>query len=391
MKEGTSVFTTKKLLQAYLNCRRNKRKTINALQLEIEQEIRLLQLLKKLQEKKYSPCKSICFVVTYPKVREIFAADFADRVVHHLLINEIEPLFEKRFISDSFACRKGKGTHKAVERLSSFVNKITINRKRSAYYLQLDIKSFFPKIDKIVLYSILKRNVDKSSNKKLWKSEILWLSRKIIFHDPTTNCCLKSPLALIRQIPAEKSLFKSGISKGLPIGNLTSQFFANVYLNELDQFIKRQLKVKYYLRYVDDLIILSDNVCQLLFLREKIDSFLKEYLKLELHFQKDKLGSVYQGIDFLGYIVFPSYSLVRNRVVGNLKTKLYFANRSLRIPNTESIKKVTAIINSYYGHFRKAKSYNLRKNICQKHLGKYKDYLEPEKDLRFFRPRKPSR
>lgn len=398
------LFTLPRLFTAYLSCRQTKRKTINALKFEIACEQKLLNLAKELQSHTYRPGRSICFIVTYPKLREIFAADFRDRIVHHLLIDKIISLFERRFIYDSFACREEKGTHVAIFRLKKFIYQVTKNKAKNAFYGQFDIKSFFSNIDKDILFTIIEKEVNKSFPVHIQK-EIIWLTRTIIFHNPTKNYYRKGKMELFNQIPASKTLFKAPKNKGLPIGNLTSQFFANVYLNELDQFVKRKLKVKYYLRYVDDLVLLSENPQQLRRWRKEIDCFLKETLKLELHPNKNKFGSVYQGIDFVGYIVKPNYVLSRKRVVSNLKTKLYFFNQGLllvsdnqkqralplsRQPTKEEVKQMTAMVNSYYGHFRYANCYSLRKNLYEKHFGELKKYLKPEKDLSFFSPPEPA-
>ena len=403
-RQNPTIFTLPKLFKAYFSCRQRKRKTINALKFELNYELKLLGLEKELQNHTYQPGRSICFVVTYPKLREIFAADFRDRIVHHLLINEVEPYFERRFIYDSFACRKEKGCHLALFRLKKFIYQITKNKTQNAFYGQFDIKSFFSNIDKNILLAILEKEIKKSLPVHSQK-ELLWLAKKIVFHDPTQNYYLKGKKELFDQIPAHKTLFKTPKNKGLPIGNLTSQFFANVYLNELDQFVKRELKVKYYLRYADDLVLLSESPEQLRQWRKEIDRFLKENLRVELHPKKDKYGSVYQGIDFVGYVVKPNYVLSRKRVVGNLKTKLYYFNQGLllvssnqkqevlplsRPPTKDEIKQTAAMVNSYYGHFRQANCYRLRKNLYEKHFGELKKYLKPEKDLSFFSPLEPA-
>ena len=390
--ETRLFFTLPKLFKAYLSCRKLKRKTVNALKFEKDCEQKLLTLQKELQNHTYHPGRSVCFAVSYPKLREIFAADFRDRIVHHLLVNEIESCFEHRFIFDSFACRKEKGCHKALCRLKKFIYQVTKNKTKNAFYLQLDIKSFFSTIDKNILYAIIEREI--------FQKEVLWLAKTIIFHDPTRNYFFKGEKDLFKQIPAHKSLFNAPENKGLPIGNLTSQFFGNVYLNELDQFVKRKLKVKYYLRYVDDLVLLSENPEQLKEWRKEIDHFLKEKLKLELHPKKDKSGSVYQGVDFVGYIVKPNYVLSRKRVIGNLKTKLHYFNQGLLLvsnnqkqmilpiskpPGKKEIKTMLAIVNSYYGHFKHGNCYRLRKNIYEKHFGELKKYLKPTKDYRCFK------
>ena len=173
-----------------------------------------------------------------------------------------------------------------------------------------------------------------------------------------------------------------------------------MYLDELDQFVKRKLKVKHYFRYADDMILLSKNKKELIKWREKINNFLQENLDLELNAEKDKLNSVYQGINFVGYVIKPDYTLARNRVVKNLKTKLHYFNQGLLLtsnnqkqevlpltqpPGEEEIEQMLAVANSYYGHFKYANTYKLRKNIYQKHFGKLKKYLEPTKDYKSFK------
>lgn len=394
-----TAFTLPKLFKAYLSCRQRKRKTINALKFELDWESKLFRLQKELQNHTYQLGRSICFVVTYPKVREIFAADFRDRIVHHLLVNKIEPYFERRFIYDSFACRKEKGCHAALSRLKKFIYQVTKNKSQNAFYGQFDIKSFFSSIDKNILLTLIEKEIKKSLPVYSQK-ELLWLAKKIVFHDPTQNYYLKGKKELFNQIPAHKTLFKTPKNKGLPIGNLTSQFFANVYLNELDQFVKRELKVKYYLRYADDMTLLSDDLKQLKKWRRKISRFLKENLGLELHPNKDKYGSVWQGINFVGYIIKPDYVLSRKRVVGNLKTKLHYFNQGLllvssnqkqealplsRPPTKEEIKQMAAMVNSYFGHFRWANCYNLRQNLYEKHFGELKKYLKPVSNYGYFK------
>jgi hypothetical protein len=216
---------------------------------------------------------------------------------------------------------------------------------------------------------------------------------------------VKGRRELFKELPPQKSLFYVHPNKGLPIGNLTSQFFANVYLDCLDQFIKRELKVNFYFRYVDDFVLLSQNLNEIKRWRNQISHFLRKKLGLKLHPQKDKYGSVYQGVNFVGYIIKPNYILSHKRVVNNLKTKLYYFNRGLllfpgnqmqkalplsRQPTKEEVKLMTNTVNSYFGHFCQANCYNLRKNLYEKHFGELRNYLKPEKDLSFFSPLKPA-
>jgi RNA-directed DNA polymerase len=392
------VFSLPRLLEAYLSCRKHKRNAINALKFEENFETELLRLRDELCQRTYMPSRSICFVVTHPKLREVFAADFRDRVVHHLLINEISPYFERRFIYDSCACRKNKGCHFAIARLKRFVRCVTKNGSQTAFYGQFDIKSFFSGIEKRRLFEMLATEIRKSWPEKA-ANDLLWVTETIVTHDPTTNYYRKGDIKLFDQLPAHKTLFKSPKGKGLPIGNLTSQFFANVYLNKLDQFVKRELKVKYYLRYVDDMVLFSKKESDLPAWRDAINNFLQENLELELHPKKDKYGSVYQGIDFVGYVVKPSYVLARQRIVRSFKKKLYYFNKgALLVSNNQSqkalplsrpvtlgeIKRMTAVINSYYGHFKQADCYNLRRNMYESHFGVLKHLLEPQGDYDYF-------
>jgi RNA-directed DNA polymerase len=348
-----SIFSYRNIYQRYLDCRRKKRNTFNALQFEVNAEENLIKLERELKERKYHPSHSILFAATKPKLREIFAAAFPDRVVHHVLVDQLEKIWEPVFIHDSYACRDGKGTHKAVVRLQSFLRKITKNGYAPAFYLQLDIKDFFASIDKELLFTIIQR--------KVRDPEILWLTRVILFWDCTQSFIPKGNPDLLKHIPSHKSLFGKDNKRGLPIGNLTSQFFANAYLNELDQFIKHELKAHFYVRYVDDFVLLSRDQSELLAWKDKIKDFLDGRLHLQLHPKRQRLQPVLNGIDFLGYIIRPGYILVRNRVVNNLKTKLRNFKGTLEAQRN--------MVASYLGHLKYANSFNLTKKILSEHNG----------------------
>jgi len=311
--ESDRLYSFRSLYDAYASCRRRKRNTINALRFEASLLDNLVSLSETLADGTYKPFRSVCFVAKQPKHREIFAADFRDRVIHHLLVPRIEKVFEPKFIHDSYACRKGKGTHAAVKRLKSFMNCISKGGRVAAWFVQFDIKSFFMSIDRGLLLRILTRHIRNPLT--------MAIAKTIVLQDCTKDFIYKGDPRLLQRIPPHKSLFHIPEGKGLPIGNLTSQFFGNVYLNELDQFVKHDLKMKFYLRYVDDFILIHSDRNELLAVREKIAAFLKERLSLELK-PVMILKRVSEGANFLGYIVRPDYILVRNRVVGNLKSKL---------------------------------------------------------------------
>jgi len=207
---------------------------------------------------------------------------------------------------------------------------------------------------------------------------MIWLCRKIVFHDPTENCVFKGSEEDRNLIPKEKSLFFSQ-GRGLPIGNLTSQFFANVYLDCLDHFIIDKLGVGRYLRYVDDILILEEDKKRLIDYIKPIEDFLKKNLGLEIKRSKTTLQPVCRGINFLGYFVKPTHILVRQKVVKRLKKKLMFYTESSNINRIE-LKNVLARINSYYGHFCHVSSFNLRKNIYDKHLGEFKNNFIPKEN-----------
>ena len=353
-------------------------------------EKELLKLERELQDHTYKPGRSICFVVTDPKPREIFAADFRDRVVHHLLVNYIELIWEKKFIHHSYSCRQNKGAHRAVKDLKRFLRKVTASsesplgtlmKREPAYYLQADVSAFFMSLRKDILFNLIRRH--------LKNSELLWLAESIIFQDPTENFYYKGDFRLHRLIPDHKSLFKIPKNQGLPIGNLTSQFFANVYLNELDQFIKHDLKCRYYLRYVDDIILLNQDANQLKLWQWQIDNFLQEKLKLHLHPQKSTLQPIHRGMNFVGFIVKPKYNLVRNRTVKKFKSKLWHFDQKIISLNLEhpirlwtpklcdDFKEIFATVNSYYGQFRHANTFRLRRHLYYKHFKILKIYLKP--------------
>lgn len=356
---------------------------MSALEFEWEAEARVMKLRDELQAGSYTPSRSICFALAEPAPREIFAAAFRDRVIHHLLVREVQNVGEKAFIYDSYACREGKGTHKAIKRLRTFLSKVSANGRRSAYYIQLDIAGFFMSIDQKILFALFKKLIERQP-KPVWrKKEILALARTVIFHAPTEKYVLQGDRSLFDKIPARKSLFAADKYKGLPIGNYSSQFFANLYMNELDQFIKRELGCSYYLRYVDDFILLDQDKGQLLEWRDKIAAFLPDKLSLELSWKKEVIEPIDAGIDFLGYFVKPEYALVRRKVVRRLHNKIQAWKdelASLSDPEQADerqarLAKITASLNSYWGHFRHAQSFRLRRDIWERHLGELKKYL----------------
>lgn len=351
-----TIFNSRNLLKAYYDCRKNKRKTINALKFEMELERYLHALVTKLANRTYTPGRSICFVVTVPKPREIFAAEFQDRVVHHVLINQVQQIWEKGiFIEDSYACRPNKGNHFGVNRLIE-------HAQNYSYYGAFDIANFFGSMNKNVMYQCFSKVIMTINRPEWWKEEVLWLAKTIVFHNPATNYVYKGDDALKDLVPSYKSLIHKDGLTGLPIGNLTSQFLANVYLNELDQFITKTLGVQGYGRYVDDFIVFANSKEELRAYRDAIKIFLKEKLQLTLHPKKIQIQKTMHGIPFVGYYIKPWGVTVRRNVVKTLKNKIYYWN------NNQTVEEMIPSINSYFGHLGKAKSNRLRHHLISHHL-----------------------
>ncbi len=360
------LYSFRALWRHYRQCRRNKRNTANALAFEVNAEANLLALQQELRTHTYRPGRSICFITDGPKPREVFAADFRDRVVHHLLVSHLERVFEPVFIYDSYASRKGKGTLAASDRLMTFLRQVTANGRRPVWAVKLDVANFFPSIDKATLYAIIARRIK--------DPEILWLTRTLLFHDPTTHYHFQSrgrhvpgPKSPRYPVPSHKSLFGKHNERGLPIGNLTSQFWGNVYLNELDQFVKRILKCRYYLRYVDDMIVLAQDRETVVQWCAAIEAFLQERLKLELRPELTAPFPVGKGIDFVGWKTWWNRRLPRRRTLGNVRTRLETFERVAVQPmrggmarridlrrqdKAGSVEQLQSALASYAGHLR---------------------------------------
>jgi hypothetical protein len=369
--DAPSPFSLASLWRAYRACRRRKRGTANAQRYELRLLDNLLETLSALQDRSYVPSRAIAFVAKRPKAREIHAADFADRVVHHLLVPRLEALYEPLFIHDLYSNRKGKGIHGAVERLAHFMRSLSANGQRPAYYLQLDIANCFNTIDRPILWALLQRRLRQAARSgrlaPLEHQQLHWLSHQLLRHDPAANVLLRGCPDSFAQVPPHKRLLAAPPHKGLPIGNLTSQFFANVYLNELDQFVKHGLKCRHYLRYVDDMVLLHEDSAQLRHWEAEIERFLAQRLQLSLK-QRGILKPVGDGADFLGYIVRPHYRLVRRRVVGNLREKLdAFERRQIRqgalVLDTPARQWLQSVVASYWGHFRHASDWRLTEAV----------------------------
>ena len=329
-------FSFEELIAAYFDCRRTKRNTPSAQVFEQDQEQNLVQLYDELRDGSYRPGRSTCFVIMRPKPREVWAAAYRDRIVHHLLYNRIAPRFHAAFIADSCACIPGRGTLYAAQRLEAKVRSITQNWSRSAWYLKLDLANFFVSIDKRILYDRLAARV----TEPWW----LQLTETILFHDPRPGAVIHSTPARLALIPPYKSLFNQPPHRGLPIGNLSSQFFANVYLDALDQHVKHRLRAHHYIRYVDDFILLHESPQWLNAARAEIEAFLPDVLGVRLNPTKTILQPIERGIDFVGQVIKPWRRTLRRRTLNDALHRLRY------MPVGDLFKSA----NSYFGLLRQA-------------------------------------
>jgi RNA-directed DNA polymerase len=348
---------TEELFAAYFECRKNKRNTINALLFEKHFERNLFLLEEEIKSCHYTPGRSIAFIVNNPLKREIFAADFRDRVVHHWLIAKLNPLFERIFINDSYACRTGKGTHFGIKQVDSFIKACSDNYKTDCYILKLDIAGFFMHINRAILFKSLHRFILKYYQAED-KTLVLEICEKLVFNNPAENCIIKGRKSDWVGLPKNKSLFHSPPDCGLPIGNLTSQVFANFYLNPFDHFIKTTLGIRYYGRYVDDFVIVHQNKEYLKSLIPKIRDYLHDELQLELHPNKIYLQHFSKGVKFLGVIIKPHRIYIASRTKGNFYQAIQKQNKIARDhkPTKKEQAAFLSIINSYLGILNPCKS-----------------------------------
>jgi len=318
------------LFLAYKKAR--KRKTTKSYVIEFEKNLKenLLFLRSELLLHCYSPKPLANFIIHDPKTRRISKSDFRDRVVHHALCSIIEPIFEKSFIYDSYANRMGKGALKALQRFDFFKRKASKNNTEKCYVLKADIQKYFENVNHEILLSIIKKRV---SDKR-----VVWLIRKILANS-------------------------SSQSRGMPLGNLTSQFFANVYLNCFDWFVKTKLKAKYYIRYVDDFVIFERDKMQLEFYKGEINIFLKNKLNIQLHPDKSKILRLGNTINFLGFRVFFYHRLLKKSNIRKMKQKLRTLVQEYKLHEID-YDSIYDSLEGWIAYAKNANSYKLRRKIA---------------------------
>ncbi|MFQ6056374.1 MAG: reverse transcriptase domain-containing protein [Methanosarcinales archaeon] len=338
------LYSWNNLKLAFRKAKKGKTSKWYVKKFERDLDNELLQLKYELDSQTYYPRPLKRFIIRDPKTRVIHASHFRDRVVHHAICNIIEPIFDKIFIYDSYANRKKKGSLAAINRFDQFQRKVSCNGRLVknakdnnmiiSYVLKADIKHYFDTVDHEILINIIK--------KKIKDEKVLWLIKKILDNNTKPS------------------------NKGMPVGNMTSQFFANVYLNELDYFVKHKLRAKYYLRYVDDFVILHKSKETLLSYKKQINNFLK-ILKIELHEEKSQVYPLHKGIGLLGFRVFYYYKLLRRKNIKRMEKRL-LEFKKLYENNEISYDKIMESIEGWYAYAMWGNTYKLRKELMDSFL-----------------------
>ncbi len=364
------------LFEAYYDCRKNKRNTTNSIHFELNYESNIIKLWQDILNDRYEIWKSIAFIVEKPVKREIFAWDFRDRIIHHYVINKLNLYFEKYFIFDSYSCRVWKWTLFWIKRVEKFIRSCSENYTKDCYVLKLDIQWFFMSIDKDILYKKLKEFISCSEWLQSVTTELItWLVEKIIYNDSTKSCIIKWNSLDWQGLPKSKSLFFTKGNTGLPIWNLTSQVFANFYLDKLDKFIKQKLKIKYYGRYVDDMVLVHKDNEYLKYCKKEINLFLINELKLTLHPNKIYLQHYSKWVLFLWSYIKPYRNYLRNKTKWNIFQKIQVLNNVITENkwkmNNNISQKFRQTINSYIWLIKWNNSYKLRKKILLNQVSVY--------------------
>lgn len=326
------------LLNAWDEFKKGKRQKSDVQMFERNLEDNLFQLHRDLINKKYRHGEYVGFYIRDPKERHIHKATVRDRVVHHAIFQCLNPIFEPTFIFTSYSCQKSKGTHKAVKQLQILARKVQQTYGR-CFVLKCDIKKFFPTIDHKILMNIIAQRIKDNDMLRLLKINVESFSSEFSSQD-------------------------AGV-KGTPIGNLTSQLFINIYMNELDQYIKNNLRVKYYIRYTDDFVVIHHDKNYLLKIKNEIDKFLNEKLKLSLHPNKVEIRRYHKGVDFLGYITLPKARLLRTKTKRRIFRKL---RQKVKLFKNSDVSEQSLIqsFNSYLGVLKHANSYKLEQKLRHK-------------------------
>jgi retron-type reverse transcriptase len=350
---------------AFQLAKRHKSNKPYVLHFERKLKRNIEKLADDLLSRTYKPEPSTVFIVERPKKREVFAAQFRDRVVHHLYYNYTHELFERTFVADTYSCIEGRGTHYGIERLAQHIRQESHNYQRECYVMKMDKRGYFMHIDRKILLDIVLKTLHRMKNHRIAHGHKLtwgnwididfveWLSEEIIMLDPKRHCKMVGTVDDWEGLDHSKSLFYTMDGCGLPIGNLTSQLLSNVYLNEFDQFMKRKLKCKHYGRYVDDSFVVSVDRQRLLSMVPEIREFLQDRLHLELHMGKLHIVNVRYGAEFLGGFVKPYRTYISNESLNRM-------TNSVAAMNMRKPRDVWASVNSFLGVLYHYASFNIR-------------------------------
>ena len=355
--EKLQRWMLKLLILAYQEARKNKRKTRDEHKFEMNEVRELLSLYNDIRLRKYKPSRGVAFIILVPVIREIFAAPFRDRVVHHFVYLASMQFFDNQLINDAYSCRPNKGTLYGIKRLEHFIRSVSDNYHRKAYVIKLDIQGYFMSLNRKKLYARTKMFLDKQfprGGSKYKVCKYLW--REIIFDDPVSGVRVRGNKKLWKILPANKSLFKQPAGRGIVIGNLSSQLLSNLYLDMLDRYIYYQLGYKAYGRYVDDfyIVVAAEQKEQALRDVKAIEKFLWEELDLTLHPKKRYVQEITRGVPFLGVVAYPYRTVAGKR----FKAHFYQAVHEYMMDFRDD-----ASITSYLGYLKHVKGVKLATRV----------------------------
>lgn len=317
------AWLTKELKKAYLDARRGKTKKPEVIGFDKVAELEIAALAHEIHARSYTPLPSTAFIVNRPVKREIFAAAFRDRVVHHFLFNQVNKWWDPRFIEDNYSCRLGKGTLYGIRRLDHHIRSVSRNYTQPTYVLKLDLQGYFMSLDRKKLYTRAMWGLDHQYPETGYAYQVCkFLWKVIIFNDPLKEVVFNCPRRAWNGLPPSKSLFHQPLGRGIAIGNLTSQLLSNIYLDQLDRFVTLELGFKHYGRYVDDFYIVSTNKAELLETSKVIERYVGSELGLTLHPHKRHLQECAKGVAFLGAVIYPFRIHPGKRLKHNLLSAL---------------------------------------------------------------------
>jgi len=323
------IISIENLLISWQEFLRGKKKRKDVAEFTLHFMDNIFLLHEELKEMRYRHGSYQAFRITDPKPRDIHKASVRDRLVHHAICRILYPYFDKKFIYDSYSCRLGKGTHRAVSRFYSFARAVGKNNTKTVWVLKGDIKKFFANIDHKIMKNILAEHIG--------DRKILWLLGRVI-----DSFCAKNKIDI-----------------GLPLGNLTSQLLVNIYLNEFDQFVKRKLKARYFIRYSDDFVILNEDKSCLESFIPRISGFLKTQLMLFPHPDKVFIKTLASGVDFLGYVVFSRHIILRVKTKRRMFKKITFKKRQFK-KGLIAEEQLEQSLRSYMGALKHCSGYKIR-------------------------------